>query len=182
MTYCITVNNFLSKDECTNIIDRYKDQELFDGKIKGGTEVDTNYRKSKINFYNIDDVSKKVYQKVTELIKFQNSVFNPIVNFQFTKYEVGDYYKWHLDYSSIREDLKNRYISVVILLNDDFEGGDLEYKTNLGGIDKFDKGVGNLFIFNSSIEHRVTEIVKGVRYSLVSWLTIKQSNFVKTLL
>jgi predicted 2-oxoglutarate/Fe(II)-dependent dioxygenase YbiX len=48
---------------------------------------------------------------------------------------------------------------------------------------EFKKGVGNLFIFNSSILHKVKPIISGERYSLVSWIALKEiSNFKKTLI
>jgi hypothetical protein len=48
---------------------------------------------------------------------------------------------------------------------------------------QFEKGTGNLFVFLSSITHRVNEIVGGTRYSLVSWFTLKPTkDFKKTLI
>ena len=47
----------------------------------------------------------------------------------------------------------------------------------------FKKGVGNLFIFNLSTLHKVNPIIRGERYSLVSWISLKEiSNFKKTLI
>jgi predicted 2-oxoglutarate/Fe(II)-dependent dioxygenase YbiX len=47
----------------------------------------------------------------------------------------------------------------------------------------FEKGAGNLIIFLSNMEHRVTKITSGNRYTLVNWVGLKQiNNFKKTLL
>jgi predicted 2-oxoglutarate/Fe(II)-dependent dioxygenase YbiX len=46
-----------------------------------------------------------------------------------------------------------------------------------------EKGVGNTIIFLSNIEHRVTPVEKGNRYTLVNWVGLKENNsFKKTLL
>ena len=39
----------------------------------------------------------------------------------------------------------------------------------------FEKGIGNLFIFNSNLLHKVTPITTGNRFSLVTWITLKRS-------
>jgi predicted 2-oxoglutarate/Fe(II)-dependent dioxygenase YbiX len=48
---------------------------------------------------------------------------------------------------------------------------------------KVEKGIGNTIVFLSDIEHRVTGVKTGVRYTLVNWVGIKEkSNYKKTLL
>jgi Rps23 Pro-64 3,4-dihydroxylase Tpa1-like proline 4-hydroxylase len=88
--------------------------------------------------------------------------------FQFTSYEVGEYYNWHTDSSN------GRYCSVVINLNDEYRGGDLELKID-DKIVKLDSGVGNAIIFLSNTEHRVVEVSNGTRYSLVNWLVLREN-------
>ena len=44
-------------------------------------------------------------------------------------------------------------------------------------------GLGNLFIFPSNMLHRVKPIKDGIRYSLVSWLKLKEiKDYKKTIL
>jgi predicted 2-oxoglutarate/Fe(II)-dependent dioxygenase YbiX len=71
----------------------------------------------------------------------------------------------------------------VIQLNDEYEGGELLYKDFINNEIEFDKGIGNLFIFKSTIEHKVNPITFGTRYSLVSWIKLKEiEGYKKTLL
>jgi len=76
-----------------------------------------------------------------------------------------------------------RYCSLVIQLNDGYEDGDLELKLSDGSIMKVEKGIGNTIVFLSNIEHRVTGVKSGVRYTLVNWVGIQEkNNYKKTLL
>jgi predicted 2-oxoglutarate/Fe(II)-dependent dioxygenase YbiX len=46
-----------------------------------------------------------------------------------------------------------------------------------------EKGIGNLIIFLSNLEHRVTDVTMGNRYTLVNWVGLKKiNNYKKTLL
>jgi PKHD-type hydroxylase len=78
------------------------------------------------------------------------------------------YYDWHED-SFTPKDGVQRKLSISILLSDpsEFEGGELQFK----GIEdrKILTKQGSIVVFPSFIEHRVTPVTKGVRYSAVTW-------------
>lgn len=174
-----TFENFLSKEECLDIINSYDGTNLSNATI-ANQELNLSKRKSKIDFVEIENLSEKLFNFIKNEIIFKNSSFDKIKKFQFTKYEVGDFYGWHTDYGKNNPD---RYVSLVILLNDDYEGGELKYKdVNSGEEFTFKRGTGNLFVFSSYTLHMVTPVTKGERYSLVNWLGITQTNFKKTLL
>ena len=72
---------------------------------------------------------------------------------------------------------------MVIQLNDAYEEGDLQIKDNQNETLTIEKGVGNLILFLSNIEHRVTPVKSGVRYTLVNWVKlIEKKDYKKTLL
>jgi predicted 2-oxoglutarate/Fe(II)-dependent dioxygenase YbiX len=55
-----------------------------------------------------------------------------------------------------------------VLLNDNFEGGDFNlYNQNKVTLNKM---LGNTYIFDVKIEHEITPILKGERYSLLWFL------------
>ena len=58
-------------------------------------------------------------------------------------------------------------LSIVGILNDDFEGGDLMFFNNK----KLDVKKGDIIIFPSNFlfPHKIEKITKGTRYSFVSW-------------
>lgn len=90
---------------------------------------------------------------------------------QFTKYDVGERYDWHID--MIWDEPDSRKISFSLLLNDDFEGGDLEFEIGSPGTEERITTVkmrkGDIVFFPSYLWHRVTPVTKGERYSLVGW-------------
>jgi PKHD-type hydroxylase len=89
---------------------------------------------------------------------------------QQTKYTEGGHYSWHKDTYNPDEANQQRKLSVCILLNDpkEFEGGKFQFK-DLSDEDNLLDEQGTILVFPSFIEHRVTPIVSGTRYSAVAW-------------
>ena len=85
------------------------------------------------------------------------------------KYEVGDYFNWHNDIMLIGDE--NQHTCVVQLsAPDEYSGGGLEVDFGKN-IHQADRNEGRAIVFPSSLQHRVTEITKGVRYALITWGT-----------
>jgi len=89
---------------------------------------------------------------------------------QLGRYKSTDagYYDWHMDAGPPQNGIQ-RKLSCVILLNDpsEFEGGVLQFK-GMEDQNVLDKQ-GSIIVFPSFIEHKVTPVTKGVRYSAVTW-------------
>lgn len=86
---------------------------------------------------------------------------------QIVRYSEGGHYAWHNDLLPPK-DGKQRAVSFVLLLNDPdwFEGGLLQLK------DKSDNALkhqGDIVVFGSGLEHRVTPVTRGTRYTAVCW-------------
>lgn len=187
-----TVKNFLTEDECDEIL-LYSIQNLKLHNALVGTKnlLNNDLRKSSISFENYDNKFPYIKNKLlTELSKLTITKGYQI-NFeteayQFTKYDTGQYYNWHIDDGNNGGNTSNRYCSIVIQLNDGYTGGDLQMKklSNEGeSIITFETGKGNLHVFLSNIIHRVSEITDGTRYSLVNWFKLKEvKDFKKTLI
>jgi PKHD-type hydroxylase len=99
---------------------------------------------------------------------------------QITRYEKGAFYDFHQDGKSDNlgayDEPQNKFrhgnvrkLSMSIILNDDYEGGDFEFATlNKIYTPDFNK-LGSVMVFPSFMMHRVKPVTKGTRYSLVSW-------------
>lgn len=174
--------------ECLNICNLYLNGLMHDGSVihyepnqLSSPEVDLSIRKTSI--FGLQDVRhchpddplsilKKTldemiegpldrYKKMFSLEPMQ-SEFDWIV----MKYENGSFFKNHKDDGA----LFNRTVSVIIYLNDDYKGGEIEFPD----FDVFHKpGAGDILIFPSSYvyTHNIKEITEGVRYSVVNWYT-----------
>jgi Rps23 Pro-64 3,4-dihydroxylase Tpa1-like proline 4-hydroxylase len=89
-------------------------------------------------------------------------------NIEILKYTEGGHYIYHTDhhYTYPRE------LSCILLLNDDYEGGELEFCDSEGNsVLKVPNESGTLIVWPSNFlfPHRVNPIKKGLRYSIVSW-------------
>ena len=103
---------------------------------------------------------------------------------QITRYKKGGFYCFHKDGKGDHLSAYNmpdnkfmhgcvRKLSMTILLNDNYEGGEFEFVTYNKEkceitVPEFNK-IGSIVVFPSDMEHRVAPVTKGIRYSLVVW-------------
>ena len=105
---------------------------------------------------------------------------------QFTIYEKGHYYGWHVDqlanpltHKSKHINGKTRKLSLTLQLTEKtkYEGGDFQFKwiedskkdlLNVITVDDA-KDIGTVIIFPSFIHHQVLPVTQGKRESLVNW-------------
>lgn len=129
--------------------------------IKPGSELD-NLIYSKISegyqkwlsLINLDQSQKVLFQNLND------------TGYQINKYEVGQYYNYHVDNSVINNN-ENRVLSIVIYINDDYEGGELQFPFYTY---KPSKGQGVFFPSDWLYPHRSCPVLKGTKYSIVTWL------------
>jgi len=183
MSNVIVIKQFLSTDECSTILnDSLKNLELVDAQIYGGSklEVIPEVRKSKISFIsNMGFLNGRLENILKEKIKINGFDGTKLADFQFTEYEVGGHFDWHVD--STKDVYPDRYYSVIILLNDEYSGGELEIIETTNKI-IIEKNVGDLILFPSTYRHRVSPVLTGKRYSLVNWLSLGKLNNNKNLI
>jgi hypothetical protein len=169
------INNFLTESQCQSILDySLNNLKLETAKIIGEkSSVIDSHRKSKICFdkyENFEFLNEKMMNLVSENVSVNGyDIKWNKRGYQFTSYDVNEYYNWHTDVGH------ERYCSVVIQLNEDYNGGDLELVSEDNTL-IMNHGIGNAVIFLSNINHRVTEVLKGTRYSLVNWLSLLPKN------
>lgn len=103
------------------------------------------------------DKLKKFFEEQSNIIIKKNK---EVIHFH--KFVKGDWFDKHND---VRD---RRLYAVGVLLNDEFEGGD--FKLYIPNEVVLDKVIGNTYIFDVRIEHEITPILKGERYSLLWFL------------
>jgi PKHD-type hydroxylase len=172
-------DNLFSKVECEKIIEigNSRLSETAGVGVTAGV-VNKEIRDSKVAWlYPVDDTAW-VFQRVTAAVQslnqqfFNFDLYGMVEGFQFTKYEApSGYYGLHADRGL---GITPRKLSVTIQLNDnaDFEGGNLSlYEGNKPTEPPMHQG--KLVIFPSYVLHEVKPVTKGIRYSLVCWITGK---------
>ena len=170
----------ISADICQSIIDRSKKQKFVDASITNidVTKIDKERRVGKHNFNNQQWVYDLIWPYMEEANKEAewNFEISSAEDYQVAKYEVGDHYKTHMDSIGTHSTRylakdnphlhnKTRKMSMSLILNDDYEGGDLI----LYGAGKVKQEIGSMVFFPSFLLHEVMPVTKGTRYSLVMW-------------
>jgi len=78
-------------------------------------------------------------------------------------------YDWHTDFTTLTQ-ARKLSLSVQLSASDDYEGGNLEFGIGQNPV-AADRDFGVAIAFPSYIRHRVAPVTRGVRYSLVAWLS-----------
>ena len=144
-----------SKEECQNIIDENQSHET------NWNMRDRNYNSFTIE-YSLNN--KWIFDKLKSFFKLQTNLkfIKNKEQIHFHKFIKGDWFGLHND---VRE---KRLYAVGVLLNDNFEGGDFKlYNPNEIILNKV---IGNTYIFDVRIDHEITPILEGERYSLLWFL------------
>ena len=164
-------SNMVSKEKCEDIL---KLAQKSWGKSRlfgdGGLGIQDKGRKSDIVFVNKEWLFKEIFDILNHTNQFGHWNFDVdgVEAVQLTRYNKGDYYDFHSDGNGVTEteDGRVRKLSMTIILNDDYEGGEFEF---FGDKDKPKNGIGTVIVFPSYFVHRVNPVTKGIRYSLVAW-------------
>ncbi len=91
-----------------------------------------------------------------------------INDIQILKYTVGGHYKFHTDMGPSNP----RSVSLIYFVNSDYEGGDLCFKDIKNNEELIVKKKKNRLVIwpsNFMYPHSVKPVIKGTRYSVVSW-------------
>ena len=102
-------------------------------------------------------------------IKFPRMMSSKINQIDLLKYSPGGKYETHTDHSTDSP----RHLSIIMNLNDNYEGGDLiftDQKEKEIKRLKLSKGSIVFFPSNFMYPHGIQPITKGKRYSIVAWL------------
>jgi len=101
--------------------------------------------------------------------KFPKNQSKRLEQIDLLKYSVGGKYEVHTDHDVTVP----RTVSVIMNLNDEYEGGDLVFtdqKENEIKRFKLEKRSIVFFPSNFLYPHKIEPITKGTRYSIVAWL------------
>ena len=185
--YLITFPNFLDKDFCEKAIidldanpghwEKHNFYNYFEDSLSarsGDNELDvlySHYHENQIN----DIIIEKLHSAIGNYIQDLNfpwfTAWDGYTAVRFNRYSINNVMALHCDHIQSIFDGKKRGIpilSILGVLNDDFEGGELIFFEDK----KIDTKTGDLLIFPSNFlyPHVVKPITKGTRYTYVSWI------------
>ena len=141
--------------------------------------LDHGVRSSKITFITESSMTYNFCRHWVDVINADNFKFDLYPFFekqsiQYSHYDVGDHYSWHMD---IIRSLPPRKLSFSLMLNDDYKGGEFEIGRYSFGYHELktqtttaENKTGTLIVFPSALPHRVKPVTKGIRKTLVGWI------------
>ena len=139
--------------------------------------IDHTIRNSRVSWIHNGQENMWIYEKISSLMHYINSSYfrfdlSYIEPLQLTEYDenYSGFYSKHVD-SGYDKNI-NRKLSFVLFLSDpcEYEGGEL-LLYNSGTPLKPDAIKGNIVFFPSYVLHEVTPVTKGVRNTLVGWIS-----------
>lgn len=142
-------------EEC-NLIISYANSNITNWKLE-----DRKYKSQSINYL---EETHWIFDRLKKFVEIESDIKIRKIKKQihFHKFIEGDWFGKHND---IRD---NRMYAVGVLLNDTFSGGDFKlYNPNEVILNKT---TGNTYIFDVRIEHEITPVLNGERYSLLWFL------------
>jgi len=174
----IHIKNFITPDFCDDIIKHCEKEKQHLAKLNRISDykkiLQTRY--SYISFHNdkyiLDNLSKQSFEKNSNSYKFDIDL---PTYFHYITYIEKGFFDWHCDLimnsPTQDRDEKMRKLTLIILLNDDFEGGKFcihkgNSKEILIPLEK-----GDAVLHPSFISHKVFPVLKGVRKTAVVMFT-----------
>jgi len=168
--------DLLSISKLEFYVENNQDQ-LLDAKIVDprGNDGSLDVRSSRILWISDEKKFNYLYEEMADII---NNVNDHCYNyslygfecFQYSEYHASEngHYTWHID-TSVRGGQKHvRKLSFSAGLNDNYEGGELEFRMGPNTV-QYKLKKGQIIVFPSFILHRVAPVTKGVRKTLVGW-------------
>ena len=187
-SYIKVYDDVLGVEQISSIIKWSNKLKFKSGGVSDKQIINKNIRD--VELYDIHDVSNESHTRVhwrnyltaliVNLIKndYEKSLiatpndgtgFTGIGELSLLKYGKGGHYNFHIDQFTQAP----RILSIIIILNDDYIGGELVFCDNLTKkeIKKIKNKSGKVIIWPSCFmfPHQIKEITEGTRYSIVAW-------------
>ena len=173
----VTWENAFTDEELDRLV-AYGDSLDLQTATVNAADVVTAIRRTKTGWINNNPESAWLYDRLAYVARKINSKFYSfdlygfVEHMQYTVYTDDEqgFYTWHQDISTTVE--SPRKLSLILQLSDpaDFDGGELETS---GGpqASSVEKRRGLIAAFPSWRMHRVTPVTRGIRKTLVIWVS-----------
>lgn len=165
----------LTPATCAHLITQASEQDAWQtaGVVKreshGESEVKTGVRSASLRaFDETTDLWRLLHPPINQTIrplvkKVWKRDFPTHSPFQVVRYQAGDFYLAHRDTGPHNA---GRYFTVVLYLNDNFEGGGTYFPdANFTVLPK----TGKALLFPSDFLHQAERVLKGTKYAAVTW-------------
>jgi|TARA_R100000655_G_scaffold89327_1_gene129786 predicted 2-oxoglutarate/Fe(II)-dependent dioxygenase YbiX len=178
--YVKVYENILSNDTCDSILSWAKQLKDSDHASTGwevaksavtNEQIEvTEHRTCHTTMFTQDhgveyDVIQQKLQHIRETYPYMHkATFD--TGLQLIRYQQGHKFKEHIDHYGGGQ----RTLTVIFLINDDYEGGHFTFWNNFYSLKNCVRGDAIVFPSNLCFPHQVKPITQGVRYSLITWM------------
>lgn len=161
-----TVENFWTVEKCDTFIRKSEEigYELAMVNTERGPKRVEGVRNNKRILFSDKALANEIWSDISGFVKQELGNSKAIgLNemFRFYKYETGQEFKKHRDQSFIRDETESSYFTLMIYLNDGFEGGQTTFKDLVVEPKK-----GAALIFLHDLEHEGSKLTMGEKYVL----------------
>ena len=169
-------DGFFSREDVARILEMAAQSEPEQAAVRPQHTLDEAVRSSTVRWVHADADNLWLFDRIAGLIKGCNDVrygfdlWAMTEGLQIADYEVGSFFAWHKDHGNGAHSI--RKLSITVQLSDpaDYDGGDMEFMAG-PEVRVAPKTLGTAIIFPSFVMHRVTAVTRGIRRSLVSWIS-----------
>ena len=175
--YCETFAERFTAEECERVIALHQERSALQSRMPRGDGAFI--RDSDLFWVPRTAETEWIFARLWEVATLYNSryrfeLFEEMGQLQLTRYAKDQLYNWHMDLGAGAMSL--RKISVVVeLAAGRYDGGGIEVFYGEGTANRIPLEQGDVLIFPSFIMHRALPVQSGTRWTLVSWLTGRES-------
>ncbi len=162
----VIIENFIDEVACLDFIQWSEQMGYEEAKVNihGQQVMMKNIRDNKRLLFTNFDLAAQIFERikpfVPETIGLANACgLNEL--FRFYKYEPGEKFKRHRDGSYQRNEKEFSLLTLLIYLNQDFEGGSTSFNDAV-----YQPQTGAAMLFTHAVLHQGDEVLKGVKYVL----------------
>ena len=178
--YIVVFENVVDHGICDAIIKEFSNEEEWIKTVVGHGVINDKIRSAEtivISYPHIIEKNLEIRKKIDNDIfnsaglaikkyneKFSLAEIEEDSGYELLRYKEGQFYTQHTDSFKARP----RAVSCSFALNDDYEGGEWGF-FNREMVIKVPKGSAVLFPSNFMYPHEIMPVVKGTRYSVITW-------------
>lgn len=160
------IENFLSNEECKEFIQSSEIMGYEEATVSTleGPKMMKMIRNNQRVIEANSELSQLFWERINPFISVLDDCWYPSsVNeqFRYYKYNIGERFNKHRDGKYIRSDNEESRLTLMVYLNDNFEGGETEFDSF-----KIVPKLGTAIVFEHQLKHKGCKVLKGVKYAL----------------